>query len=624
MTVGPGELALAMLVLVPLVGAAASLVAGPRRAQVGIVGATSAVLVLASVLLLGELAGRGFALFEVAVPDELGLLVQALGFVLAAVFLYFAWVTRSVLVAAFAIADLVVLSLFLALPSPTGPALLVDNLSLILILITSMVGSLIVIYSLRYMREDERRGRFFAVMLLFLGAMNAAVVCNDLLWLELFWGVTTLCSFLLIGHTRTAEAKKAARWALIVNLGGGVALIVGSLLSHYYYGTFELSEIPVGGAQGLALLPLVLLAIGSFTKSAQVPFQSWLLGAMVAPTPVSALLHSSTMVNLGVYLLLRLSPSLQGTDALAWTVALVGAVSFLATSVLAMTQSNSKRVLAYSTIGNLGLIVMCAGIATPLAVTAAVVLLLYHAISKALLFLTVGVIKEGRGSEDIEDMHGLRMDMPVAALALFIGVATLVLPPFGMFVAKWLISEAVITFPFLVFLLAVGFASIVVYYFKWIGVIVSSGAAEGPRSLRHDTSPRLYRWTLGTLAGGAVLLSVLVGPVVEYLVRPFIERHFMLPVSTDNLSLFTSLGEFPVFLFLVLGALVFLGLGLFVRPRKEERSIPYAGGETFEFQAGGEYYLSERWTSLAGAAGTALGAGLLAAMLVLPVLLEVL
>jgi len=619
-----GELALWVLVLAPILGSAAGLVA-PRKAQGAVVGAVAASIIVASLALTADLAGRGFAVLEAFPPVELGTAVEALGLLLAAVFLYLGWRARSWLIAALAVAELVLLAvLALGQPADPGPAVLVDSLALILILITSTVGSLIVLYSLRYMREDERRGRFLAVMLLFLGAMNAAVACNDLLWLDLFWGLTTLCSFLLIGYDRTDEARTAARLALVINLGGGAALLLGALLLQQLHGTTELSALPEG-ADGLVLLPFALLAVAGLTKSAQVPFQSWLLRAMVAPTPVSALLHSSTMVNLGVFLLLRLAPGLQDAGALSWALALIGGVSFLVTSVLAITQSSAKRVLAYSTVGNLGLIVMCVGIATPLAVTAGVVLLLYHAVSKALLFLAVGVVKEERGTECIEDMHGLRNDLPMAALALFVGVATLVLPPFGMFVSKWLISEAVVTFPLLIFVLAVGFAAIVVYYFKWIGVVVSSGAGERPRRLRDDPSAPSYRWSLGLLAAGAVVLSLAVGPVVRYLVLPFVQRFYELPVSTDDLSLFTGLGVFPVFLFLVLAALVFIALGWLVRPRRDERrATPYACGESYEFQLGGAYYLTDRWADLATKAGNAVGVVLIAALLLVPVLLEVL
>ncbi len=617
-----GEVATALLVLVPLAGAAASLLAGPRRLQRYIVGGTAAVLIIASVILLLDMAGRGFTALSISPPEELSTVVEALGIVLTVTFLYFGWRTRSVLVALFSVGELIMIGLLVASPGSEGPALLIDTLALVLVLITSIVGSLIAVYSLTYMRDDPRRGTFLAVIVAFLGVMNAAVMCNDMRWFEVFWSATTLFSFLLIGHARTDEAKNAARLALIINTGGGLALLMGARLLQYYHDTYLLSDLMAGGAAGLALLPFALLSIGAFTKSAQLPFQSWLLAAMVAPTPVSALLHSSTMVNLGVFLLLRIAPSFQGDLTISAAIALVGGLSFLATSVLAMTNSNAKRVLAYSTIGNLGLIVMCAGIGTPLAMAAAMVLLLYHAVSKALLFLAVGVVKEVRGSDDIEDMYGLRKDLPLVTMAIFVGIATLVLPPFGMFVSKWLISEAAIVFPLLAFLLAVGFASIVVYYFKWMGVLLTSVTGPG-RPLRNDASLRAYRWELGALSAGAVAISVLIGPITHYLIAPFVARELLLPGLTDTLTLFTAGGELQAFLLLFLAIVVFLAARLFLRPAGGD--TPYGGGEAVdELQVGGDYYMSEQSASRISRAGTAASAVLVVLLVVAPLISEVL
>jgi ech hydrogenase subunit A len=545
---------------------------------------------------------------------------------LAAVFIYIGWRVRSPLVMSVATANLV---LALLLDKWTGfheaePVLLIAHLALIMVLITCLVGSVIAIYSLRYMVEDPHRPRVFAAVLLFLGAMNGATLSNDMLWLFVFWDLTTLCSFLLIGHTGTEEAKRAARWALQVTLTGGLAFILAAVLAFHFLGSISLKDIPMDGLDGMALLPLALLVVAAFTKSAQVPFQSWLLGAMVAPPPVSARLHTATLVHLGGFLLLRLSPVLTSIPPLSALMALVGGASFIASCVLAITQSNAKRVLAWSTIGNLGLITMCVGISTPLAVTAAMVLLLYHAISKALMFLAVGVVKEEVGSEDIEDMHGARVTMPYATLAISVGIFTIILPPFGMFASKWLISEAALTYPFLIFLLALGFAGMTVYYFKWLGAILSTSPGARPVPLTYDPLPRNYRWTLGALMVGAVGLSALIGPTLRHLILPFMEGNYLLPVSTDDLSLFTSSGEFPVFLFLLFAALISVGLGLLVRPDAEKVSIPYACGETFEFESRGNYYLDAEKVRLGITVTEGAGMLLVVLVLVVPMLLEVL
>lgn len=616
------------MILIPVLGGLILLVQRTQAVLLWAVVILSAIISMSSVGLLIYMASSSTSVLVIEAHElyPLGPLFIVLDFLLLFVFVYIGWRIRSPLVIAFAVANLV---LAFALDNwlnftEASPAILIDGLSVIMVLITSIIGSIIAIYSLHYMEHDPHQARFFAAVFLFLGAMNGAVFSNDMLWLFLFWDVTTLCSFLLIGHTGTEEAKKAARWALLITLGGGLLFIMGAVLSFHYYGSTALSDLPVAGLAGLSLLPLSLFAVAAFTKSAQLPFQSWLLGAMVAPTPVSALLHSATMVNLGVYLLIRMSPSIVAATSLSWIIALVGGASFLVASMLAITQSNAKRVLAWSTVGNLGLMTMCVGISTSLAITAAVILLLYHAISKALMFLSVGAVKERVGSEDIESMQGIRTTMPFASLAIFIGIITIALPPFGMFASKWLISEAAVTFPFLIFLLAAGFAAIFVFYFKWIGTILSAGQGAKSVKWRDDPLPRNYKWTLGALMVGAVGLSILIGPVLRYLIAPFINRYFALPVGTDDLTLFTAAGEFPVFLFLLFVALIFVGLAFLVRPSKEEVSTPYACGEDFQFESRNNYYLSEGTVKRAIAVAEGAGVLLILAILLVPVILEVL
>jgi ech hydrogenase subunit A len=625
----PGDSLSMVLMIAPVIGAAVCLAVRGRRGIAGVVAVTSAVLVLSSLSLLVLMASSSFEVIAIDAASlyPMGPVMVILDLFLTLVFLYVGWRIRSSVVLITAAANLVLAFLLdyqLDFTEAT-PVILIDNLSLIMVLITSIIGSIIAIYALRYMKDDPRQPRFFAATLLFLGGMNGAVLSNDMLWLFLFWDVTTLCSFLLIGHTGTAEAKAAAQRALIITLGGAVALITGAVLAWHYFGSTSLADIPVSGVEGLTLLPLALLSVAAFTKSAQLPFQSWLLGAMVAPTPVSALLHSATMVNLGVYLLLRMSPSLVTATSLNWIIALVGGVSFLVASVVAMTQSNAKRVLAWSTVGNLGLITMCVGVSSTLAITAGVILLLYHSISKALMFLSVGAAKERLGSEDIEDMQGIRITMPFVSAALFIGVLTIVLPPFGMFASKWLISEAVIAFPSLMFIIGLAFAGTVVFYFKWLGAVLAAGPGARSIRLKDDPLPRTYRWTLGVLMAGAIVLSALIGLVVQYLIGPFIEQHFTLPEGTEGLDLFSLSGELPVLLLLTLTVLVFVGLRVIMRRApSEEIAKLYAGGEEFEFEGRSNYYLKEGTVKRAVRWSEGAGALLVATLLVVPLVLEVL
>ena len=363
-------------------------------------------------------------------------------------------------------------------------AFVIDYLSLIMIMLVSIIGPIITFFATGYMKEHEhhlklkvsRQPRFFMILFIFLGAMNALVMTDNLSWMYFFWEVTTLCSFLLISHGGTEIAIKNGLRALWINSVGGVAFIVAIILVNSGLDTLSIQAISNSGMQGTfaGIMPIALglLCIAGFTKSAQFPFQSWLLGAMVAPTPVSALLHSSTMVKAGVYLLVRISPAFSGT-ILGQLVAIVGGISFVVASGIAISQSNGKKVLAYSTIANLGLIVCCAGIGTRISLTAAVLLMIFHAISKGLLFLCVGTIEQGIGSRDIEDMQGLFKIMPFTTVITVIGMISMMLPPFGVLITKYLAIETAVNQPLVLLLIILGSALTVVFWAKWIGIILT-------------------------------------------------------------------------------------------------------------------------------------------------------
>jgi len=333
-----------LLITVPAIGGLACLPFRNGRHMAIPVMATSAIVMVASIALLLDIRSRGVSSYEIS-EAEFGFaswVITILDFALMLFFVYTGFRLKNRLAIAFGLLQLIPMAgLEMAVyGQEIEPALVIDYLAIVMALVINIVGSIICIYAIKYMEHDNAQPRFFAIMLLFLGAMNGAVFANNLLWLFFFWEVTTLCSYLLIGHERTAEAKESAVRALVYTLGGGVALAIGIVLLNNYYETLSLQAIlKADTLGGIALLPFALMAIAAFTKAAQVPFQNWLLGAMVAPTPVSALLHSSTMVKLGVYLLIRMSPALGGSTALAWTIALVGGLSFLATSILAITES---------------------------------------------------------------------------------------------------------------------------------------------------------------------------------------------------------------------------------------------------------------------------------------------
>ncbi len=361
-----------------------------------------------------------------------------------------------------------------------GQPLFVDKFSMVMALINGIVGGGICVYALGYMREyhseahrdvPDRRPLFFALLFIFMGAMFGLVFADDLPWLFFFWEITTLCSFLLIGYTQTAEARTNALRALVMNLAGGLTFALA--IVWFYRDTHSLGlQTLIHSEHAVALLPAALLCFAGITKAAQCPFSSWLLGAMVAPTPVSALLHSSTMVKAGVYLVLRLAPAITGTTV-GLMVALVGGVTFLIGSLAAITTPEAKRVLAYSTVANLGLVVLCGGIGTYEAVWAGVLLIIFHAVAKCLLFLCVGVVEHKLHSRNIEDMSGLILYMPRVAVMMLIGMAGMSLAPFGMLISKWAALRAVVdSYPVLSVFIVFGSAATLFFWVKWMGKLV--------------------------------------------------------------------------------------------------------------------------------------------------------
>ncbi|MDR1777790.1 MAG: NADH-quinone oxidoreductase subunit L [Desulfovibrio sp.] len=412
-----------------------------------------------------------------------------------------------------------------------------DGLSLIMVIIICVVGGLITIYGLGYMDLHEehlhlrtsRQPRFFAIIFCFLGAMNGLVLCNNMSWMFFFWEVTTLCSFFLIGHDGTEEASKNAFRALWMNVLGGLAFVSAMLFIQKSMGTLSteviLQKMAALDIKSTAmLLPFAFLCLAAFTKSAQVPFESWLCGAMVAPTPVSALLHSATMVKAGTYLLLRMAPAFAGTT-MSTIVALFGAFTFVGTCMLAVSQSNAKKILAYSTIANLGLIITCVGINTAASMVAATMIIVYHSVSKGLLFMCVGTIEQRIGSRDIEDMRGLYGVMPRTATITAIGIFTMLLPPFGMLIGKWMAIEAIAraaqAMTPILFFIALGSAFTVFFWARWAGILISSPSLyEYP--VKGFQKPTVI-FSLRMLCCVALLFSFISPVVLKDFVGPSVE-----------------------------------------------------------------------------------------------------
>lgn len=359
----------------------------------------------------------------------------------------------------------------------------IDWLTFIMILIIGIIGVAIGIYAVGYMRGyhvhhaevKDRRNFFFAIIFAFYGAMFGLVSSMNIVWLYFFWEVTSVCSFLLIGYTKTEEAVNNSFRALWMNLLGGLGIAVAIAFAVLEEGTIDLYDIIDKGIAGeaMALIPIAMLAFAALTKSAQFPFSRWLTGAMVAPTPSSALLHSATMVKAGVYTLIRISPAMTG-NRVGQMVYIVGGFTFFVASLLAISQSDGKKVLAYSTISNLGLIVACAGIGDQATIWAALFLIIFHAVSKSMLFQCVGAIENSTGSRDIEDMEGLSIRYPKLAFILLVGIAGMYLAPFGMLVSKWAALKAFVDAPSTIMVLFIVFGSstTMFYWTKWMAKIM--------------------------------------------------------------------------------------------------------------------------------------------------------
>lgn len=328
-----------------------------------------------------------------------------------------------------------------------------DGLSLLFALLITGIGALILIYAGGYLAGHPQLGRLYAFLLLFMGSMLGLVLADNILTLFVFWELTSISSYFLIGfnHERH-ESRAAALQALLVTGGGGLALLAGLLLLGQAGESYELSVLlnqPENFRSHPFYVPaLLLILMGAFTKSAQFPFHFWLPGAMEAPTPVSAYLHSATMVKAGIYLLARLSPILDGTDVWFWCMTLVGGITMLLGASLAIVQSDLKRILAYSTISSLGTLTLFLGLGGTLVIQAAMAYLLGHALYKGALFLVAGTLDHETGSRDADRLGGLFRAMPVTSVAAGVAALSMAgLPPLLGFLSKELSYEAILNVP---------------------------------------------------------------------------------------------------------------------------------------------------------------------------------
>ena len=434
-----------------------------------------------------------------------------------------------------------------------GPHMMVDWLTVLMCIIIAFIGGFICIYTVGYMKGyhahhkevEDRQPFFFSMLFLFLAAMFGLVLSQNLVWIYFFWEITSVISFLMIGYTKSQEAVNNSFCALWMNLLGGLGFAVAIFVMAQLHGTLQLLEVVNIGA----MLPLMCLALAGMTKSAQLPFSTWLLGAMVAPTPSSALLHSATMVKAGVYLMIRISPALEG-NLVGIIVSSIGGFTFIMASMMAIAQNDAKKVLAFSTVSNLGLIVGCSGIGVEETVWAAVFLMVFHAVSKSMLFQSVGATENTLGSRDIEDLHGLIIRVPKLAYIMGIGIAGMYLAPFGMLISKWLALKAFVDSGnvILVLCIAYGSATTMFYWTKWLAKLL---CYHIPRDTVKDVTRKDEYVSMSFHAIVMLLLCLFLPVVAVTVVNPIVRELFGNTHDVLSMSVLTTMAIMLVSIFIV-------------------------------------------------------------------------
>ena len=572
--------------LLPFISGALSLILRQYAKEITL--ATSAMLVASSVL--------SYYYYEASIQISLDFLhipFVIIDFTLLAYFCYIGFKAQDKKILFLALLQVAFLFAAKSYDTESGADIVVDKLSIFMFLLINVVGSSVLVYATRYIEDETpdvaRRSVFLAILTAFLGVMNLLVSTDNIELLFLFFEMTTLASFWLIGFRKNEESTKNALTALWMNQIGGAALVFAVLVSKSHLHTVYISQIIVSGSEYL-LLVSAFISIAALVKGAQIPFSGWLLGAMVAPTPVSAILHSSTMVKIAPYLLLKISPAISSTWV-SYAVAAIGAVSFAVSAALALREDSFKKILAYSTISLLGLMALTAALATPLTVTACMLLIMFHGISKAMLFMCAGILEKNYHIKSIESVEGLISKAPVLTSLILLGFLSVALPPFGVFFAKWLAYEGITGGSgslFLLFFIAVGSVALTLLYFKTTGRFVANDEAKKEGE---DCTYLAAPTALGIIL---LIFALFVSPVVgtffkqnaSYVVSAEV------PLSGDFWGIALPFGELAFWH--ILAAFLLLGLAPLlssaVRLKGVDKASPYTCGERIEQNAYSFYF----------------------------------
>jgi ech hydrogenase subunit A len=425
--------------------------------------------------------------FSDSLPHSCHSMFIVIDFLLLIYFFIQGYIKKSFFVSSLAIIQTILYIAVVSLDAKlTSKDIVVDDLSSVMYLVINVVGGIIIVYALEYIKtekfSDMKKRGFIALLFLFLSVMNFIVSTNSIEIFFMLFEFTTLFSYLLIRYRGDDVALQNALRALWMNQIGGVAILVALIFSITYYDTVYF-DILVKNMQDIHLIPIALLAIAAFVKGASIPYERWLLGAMVAPTPVSAMLHSATMVKIAPYLILKIAPAMNGF--ISMSVTLLGSFVFFGASLIALGKDYFKEILGLSTIALLSLMMALGAIGTQEAMSAALVLIVFHAISKALLFLQAGILEKSFKLKYVSDIDGLINHSKLVTFFIIIGFASLTLPSFGVFISKFMAIEVLakeIThnplYAVSLTLIALGSVFLTLLYFKVVTKIFAKDATK--------------------------------------------------------------------------------------------------------------------------------------------------
>jgi len=520
-------------------------------------------------------------------PKWVDLLITIYDFGLLGYFFYQGIVRKNSLISILASIQVVFLVIVLLMVEHTGTAnIYVDDITLMFYLIVAIVGVPIAIFAAKYMDYGEKgKHSFVAIVVWFLGVMNFAVSVNNIEWFFALFETTTLASYVMIGFRGDKEAINNSNLALWMNQIGGIAILVALMIFIKVNGVYHFTDL-LKNPTVISMAALGFLSLSALVKGAQMPFHKWLLGAMVAPTPVSAILHSATMVKIAPYLILRIAPVIKGTLLAKLLIITTGYV-FVVAAVIALTQDNFKKILAYSTISLLGLMMLAAAVGTPIAVTASLVLIIFHAFAKGFLFVEAGVLEKVFHVKYIKEMRRLIEKAPLTLMFIFFGFLNMTFVPFGTFIGKWMMIEEVSDFlqhgSYIMLILYVGAGSafLSILYMKVLGISVRK--AHGIEKVKWTKLPATFNFVSIWYYVWLLAITLFIAPfIADYIVPIASTIAGNANIHADGLTLYMN--NSALYFWQILGALVLLllihALPYFVK-LKADIVHPYNCGEAF-------------------------------------------